>query len=115
MKEKEGREREEGRRRGEREKKREESERRSERRRERRGEVSRTHFTGLSPNMAPLYCKAIGTDSGRANSTNTNLKTKGLVNTVLCSINITLWVTWWAGFRLLPCAHILSLHKEGRN
>lgn len=33
-----------------------------------------THLTGLSPNMAPLYCRAMGTDSGLANSTNTNLK-----------------------------------------
>lgn len=36
---------------------------------------------GLSPNMAPLYCRAIGTDSGRANSTNTNLHTNSHTHT----------------------------------
>ena len=35
-----------------------------------------THFMGLSPNMAPLYWRAIGTDSERANSTNANLQCK---------------------------------------
>ena len=33
-----------------------------------------TYFSGRSPNIAPLYCKAIFTASGRENSTNTNLK-----------------------------------------
>jgi hypothetical protein len=30
-------------------------------------------LTGRSPNMAPLYCRAMGTESGQANSTNANL------------------------------------------
>ena len=33
-----------------------------------------TYFIGLSPNMAPLYCRAIGTDSGAENSTKANLE-----------------------------------------
>ena len=33
------------------------------------------HLIGRSPNRAPLYCSAIGTDSGLVNSTNANLMT----------------------------------------
>ena len=31
------------------------------------------HLTGRSPNMAPLYCRAMGTESGEENSTKANL------------------------------------------
>ena len=37
------------------------------------GSVGCAHLIGLSPNMAPLYWRAMGTESGEANSTKANL------------------------------------------
>lgn len=38
--------------------------------------ITVTHLIGRSPNIAPLYCRAIGTEFGLENSTKANLHKK---------------------------------------
>ena len=56
-----------------------------------------SYLIGLSPNMAPLYCRAVGTDSGVANSINANLKLKivgsQLDDPIPCTMDNTMYYT----------------------